>query len=369
MSHLYRIVSTTLIALLFAACTSKDVKAPQKEEAYTSPEQAITFMTFNVENLFDTVDTKGKDDETFLPLSAKTSKAHKKECMAIKVNKWRDQCLEWDWSEKALKTKLKRLGEVISSAKDGKGPDILVLQEVENRDVLERLRKEHLSDLGYKPAILIEGHDIRGIDVAILSRLEVVGKPVLLPIPFKKIEKRRKQDTRGILRADFKLPDDNILTAFSVHFPAPFHPAHLRKEALDYLTRLQVQLPEGRMAIAGGDFNIPSEEDKKEGMLDKHAEKHWLVAHRIGCKDCKGTTYYPPKDSWSFLDMILLSENLSPERSGEKAAPWKVIPSSVRIYNDHPEQKTKEGYPKDFSLPEITGVSDHWPLAVDIVPR
>ena len=54
---------------------------------------------------------------------------------------------------------------------DGRGADIIALQEVENVAILERLRTEYLADSGYLPAILIEGQDIRGIDVAFLSRL------------------------------------------------------------------------------------------------------------------------------------------------------------------------------------------------------
>ena len=57
----------------------------------------ITLMTFNVENLFDTEDDPGKDDYTYLPLAQKQTDEHKKKCAGIAVDRWRDQCLNWDW--------------------------------------------------------------------------------------------------------------------------------------------------------------------------------------------------------------------------------------------------------------------------------
>ena len=42
-------------------------------------------MTLNVDNLFDTLDDKNKDDKAYLPIEAKTSKKHKKSCNNIKV--------------------------------------------------------------------------------------------------------------------------------------------------------------------------------------------------------------------------------------------------------------------------------------------
>ena len=57
---------------------------------------------------------------------------------------------------------MKNLSEVILY----KSPDILILQEVENIDVLEQLQKKYLLSSGYNHARLVEGKDKRGIDVA-----------------------------------------------------------------------------------------------------------------------------------------------------------------------------------------------------------
>ena len=99
-------------------------------------------MQFNVENLFDTRHDANKSDYTFLPLAVKTGKEVIDYCETIEVKKWRNQCTNWDWSEKTLAIKLQRLTSVLKEVNEGKGPDILVLEEVENSRILELWRKE-----------------------------------------------------------------------------------------------------------------------------------------------------------------------------------------------------------------------------------
>lgn len=363
-----RKLALALVVFSGVHCKSKSVDSPAVAPApppsiWTPASHAVTVMTFNVENLFDTVDDQGKDDMTFLPLAVKASPSHKKKCAKIEVDKWRDQCLNWDWNDDVLKVKLERLGRVINSAKNGQGPDILVLQEVENQRVLQRLVDDQLKDQGYK-IILLEGGDARGIDVAILSRLKTRGAPVLHQIPFKKIEERRRRDTRGILQAGFKLPDGRALSVFAVHFPAPFHPYELRADAVAFLNKLKKELPTGTLAIAAGDFNITREEDEAQQVVERFLDANWLVAHKLGCKGCRGTNHYAPKNSWSFLDMILVSKEFY-----DGTLDWKALPASVRILNLGEPEQIHNGAPKDFDPQAKSGVSDHWPLAMDIVPQ
>lgn len=327
----------------------------------TPPVRTVTIMTFNVENLFDTEDDPGKDDRTFLPLAAKRTVAHRAACAEIEVAHWREQCFDWDWSEAILERKLGAIADAILQVNDGRGPDILALQEVENLAVLERLRREYLADAGYRPGILIEGKDERGIDVAFLTRLQVEGEPVLHEIPFPGIPESRVADTRGILEATFRMPDGSLLTGYSVHFPAPFHPTRMRVAAYEFLNSLQAELPDDRAAFAAGDFNTTSFEDRKRSMLERLARPQWTVVHER-CAGCPGTNYYPRDDSWSFLDMILWA----PAESRGARATWGIRDGSVRIENRSKAQRRADGTPARFELPEGTGVSDHWPLAVTL---
>ncbi len=327
--------------------------------SWQTPKGAITFMTFNVENLFDTKDDKGKDDSTYQPLVAKSSKAHKKKCAGLSNARWKEQCLSWDWSKDIVNYKLGVLAETIKQVKNGEGPDVLVLQEVENLNILKQLNDRGLH---YPTVVLIEGTDKRGIDVAVMSRLKQHKSAKLHSIPFKGFPRQRVQDTRGILQVDLKLPDNEMLSVFGVHFPAPFHPKEMRIQAFKRLNQLAANLPKGRLSIAAGDFNVPQREDR-DSYVTRLTDKYWVVGHKVACSGCPGSTYYEPKDSWSFLDMILWSRSFE-----VKASKWKVLKSSFRIVNKHKEQRHQTGAPKRFEISGPSGVSDHWPLAVDLSP-
>lgn len=341
-----------LLTALLTAC-SHGGKSDLAHETHQGP--SVSLMTFNVENLFDTEHDKGKEDYTFLPLAKKKSAAHKKICDKIKVPRWKDDCLLKDWSEELLKEKLTRIAGTIKQVGNGQGPDVLFLQEVENKGVLERLNKEFLGGV-YAEVILIEGNDPRGIDVAIISKLPLNSKPVLHTIPLKSDDPEAKKDTRGILEADLKLPDGSPLTVYAIHFPSPSHPADLRSQALAHLNGLANPLKSSRFVIAAGDFNITAEENVTEKRSETISQD-WLVSHVVGCKDCKGTNYFPPKKSWSFLDWMIFSKNL------ESKDGWYLDKGSIRILTGYAPQVDPDGSPARFKGgSETLGVSDHFPM-------
>lgn len=349
------------LALLLTACTpaAPPVVEPQRPATY-----AVTIMTFNVENLFDAADDPGKDDRTYLPLAMKQTDEHRAACARVGNRRWRDQCLTWDWNESIVERKLEAVADAILQVGDGRGPDIVALQEVENLAILERLADVHLAAAGYEP-VLIEGDDERGIDVAFLTRLPLAETPVLHRIEFDDVDDARKADTRGILEATFRLPDGSPLTGFAVHFPAPFHPTAMRVSAYRALNTLAAALPDGRPAFAAGDFNTTSEEDRERAMLERYVRPVWTVAHETGCDGCQGTSYYPPTGEWSFLDMLLWK----PAEGRGGGATWRLVPGSVSVANATRAQVTADGTPARFALPEGAGVSDHWPLVLVIEPK
>ena len=316
-------------------------------------------MTFNVENLFDNVDDPGKDDRDYLPIGQKQTAEHRAACAKVAVDSWRNRCLTIDWNDDILARKLQVVAAAILQVDGGRGPDILALQEIENIAILERLRNDYLGPAGYLPGVLIEGNDTRGIDVAFLSRLPLAGAPTLHQIAFDTRFLARQGDTRGILQADFRLPDGSVLTGFAVHFPAPYHPTAMRVAAYRTLHALLENLPADRNVFAAGDFNTTSGEDGAEHLLDRFVRADWVVSNDL-CADCLGTAYYPADDTWSFLDMILWH----PGCGGH--ATWDIRADSLRIANATPEQRRPDGTPKRFSMPDGSGVSDHWPVVVTI---
>ena len=350
--------------LALAACSHRvnENDVPPQPDASDS---TLTIMTFNVENLFDNADDPGKEDFTYLALADKQSDEHKAACGEIEVDRWREQCLDWDWSDDIIEKKLAVVAGVILQVGNGRGPDIVALQEIENIGILERLRTEYLAAADYMPGILIEGDDLRGIDVAFLTRLELAEPPTLHRIDFSDVGKDRVHDTRGILEATFIRPDGTLMTGYSVHFPAPFHPTEMREAAYRRLNALRAALPANRDAFAAGDFNTTSLEDREEKMLARFARPYWTVTHEVGCDGCKGTSYYARRDDWSFLDTILWS----PAADRGENTTWTLRADSVRIPNSAPSQTRRNGTPWRFEMPAGNGVSDHWPIVVSIEPK
>jgi len=336
-------------ALLLAACAQHT----------TAPGTAVTLMTFNVENLFDNVDDPGKDDRDYLPIGKKQTAEHRAACARVAVESWRNRCLTVDWNDAILARKLAVVADAILQVNDGRGPDILALQEIENIAILERLRNDYLGAAGYRPGVLIEGHDERGIDVAFLSRFPLADPPVLHDIEFGDRFAGAAADTRGVLQADFELPGGTVLTGFSVHFPAPYHPTAMRVAAYQTLNALLAALPDDRYAFAAGDFNTTSTEDAAEHLLDRFVRPRWLVSNDL-CAGCRGTAYYAADDTWSFLDMILWRPCCSDR------ATWRVRADSVRIAHGTREQLRPDGAPRRFDTVDGSGVSDHWPVVMVI---
>jgi endonuclease/exonuclease/phosphatase family metal-dependent hydrolase len=353
-----RNVSPGLLAIAagaLLACAAADVS---RDRVAGGSARAVSIMTFNVENLFDNQDDPLKDDKAYLPIEAKQSRVHIDECNQIEVESWRNECLYLDWSDAAVNHKLSVIAETIRQVDSGRGPDVIALQEIENVGILERLRTEYLAESGYLPAILIEGDDNRGIDVAFLSRLRLAQPAKLHPIAFEDFTDRTG-DTRGVLEATFELPDGSLLTGFSVHFPAPFHPTAMREAAYRHLMQLRQTLPADRHVFAAGDFNTTNSEDRREGLLERFVRPFWGVAHD-DCNACPGTSYYARDASWSFLDMILYS----PGRGAD--ATWDIRRGSAQIANRNPAQVTVNGTPRRYDAGVRAGVSDHWPLVVTI---
>ncbi len=342
--------------LALAACGPSEAPSSTAELVVEEP-ALVTIMTFNVENLFDASDDEGKDDHTYLPRSTKDDPAHIARCEAIDVERWRRDCLELDWNETAVDFKLGQLAKAILQVNAGLGPDVIAFQEVENAGILTRLSRDYLGDAGYGDAILIEGQDLRGIDVAFLTRLPLASDPVLHAFDASAFPDRA-DDTRGVLEATFELPDGTRLTGFSVHFPAPFHPIEMREIAYDHLNALRSRVPPDHVVFAAGDFNTPLREMTGTTIMDDRVRPYWIVAHEVDCEGCKGTNYWSRGESWSFLDMILFSP--------AKGDVWRIREGGVFIAASKDDQLNDDGTVKRFNLDAREGVSDHLPLVMTL---
>jgi len=116
-------------------------------------------------------------------------------------------------------------------------------------------------------------------------------------------------------------------------------------------------MQQNRHVFAAGDFNTTSGEDGEKNMLDRFARPNWTVSNDH-CNGCQGTSYFPPDQSWSFLDMILWRPCCGAD------ATWQIRADSVRIANQSEAQVREDGTPQRFRFPAGTGVSDHWPVVM-----
>tara|TARA_B100000674_G_scaffold496606_1_gene527299 strand:- start:742 stop:1749 length:1008 start_codon:yes stop_codon:yes gene_type:complete len=310
--------------------------------------KSFSVMAFNVENMFDNLDDPNKEDETYLPVSMKTSQTHIKNCNKLRYQRWRDDCLEMDWNDEVIDYKLNATAEVILSY-DMHGPDIIGFQEIENIKILERLFKL-LEPHGYKYYALVEGNDKRGIDNAFISKYEILNTK-LHQIKFTGGTKDQIGDTRPILEGIFKL-DGHDISIFNVHFPAPYNPRFMRQDAFNTLNELSNK--NSRINIALGDFNVTSAEDAEANLYGKF-NSDWYISHLDQCKQCLGTNYYFQEDRWSFLDAVMLKKNRNS----------KFIENSVAVIKADIHTRDN-GSPLRFNAKGLYGVSDHFPVVAEI---
>jgi hypothetical protein len=341
----------TLLVILVFGCTTAPKPRPETLPAPKGTGE-ISVMNFNVENLFDNLHDSNKQDQTYLPLSKKHTKAHLALCNKMENKNYREQCLNLDWSNEAVEAKLKNLAEVILSV-DGQGPDILVLEEVENERILSQLNKKYLAKAGYVTEVLIEGFDERGIDVALLSRLPQMGMPSLHRIPYQgkdqhDIEAMAK--SRGILEVQLKTPAGAPLTVLGAHFPSQQNPRYWREQAVEFLKKLVGEKSlDKNMVLVSGDLNITRDEDAEAGFFRGPFSEVAYVSHLVGCHDCEGTYNY--RHDWSFLDILMFSKNMGETGS----AVYRLEPDSIRVVGNG-------GLPERFNLKSLRGASDHFPI-------
>lgn len=324
----------------------------------------VSIMTYNVENLFDTLHDEGTEDFTNLPIAMKSDPKIKAGCELNSSDYRKKECHTTDWNDDVLKKKMSRIGQVVKQVGGGKGPDILMLAEVENQRVVEMLRDQELKDSGYITVKVIDSFDPRGIDQGVLSRFPMWREPKIHRIPLKALDKDGEYSakrTRGILEVPLTLPDGTKALIFVVHFASQANPAYLRQQSSEFLNQLLKDVPPDVVAIAGGDFNITKFEDETSGFFKTILNSEWHIAHFEGCKKCEGTHYYHPKTEWSFLDSILV------RRASVASTGWTLDGASVMVPNETRFQISRYGSPARFDNNSPYGVSDHWPVYAEIV--
>jgi predicted extracellular nuclease len=302
--------------------------------------------SWNVENLFDTVDDPSLEgDEEYTPESPK------------------------NWTPERLNIKLGNLAKTISKMNGGRGPDVLGLCEVENRKVVEMLVSK-LAPLGRKYEIVHQDSPSdRGIDCAIIYDSTVFA---LVDSKFHFVD---ASNTRDIVEAKLR-HDGADLYVFMDHWPSRGNDEWQRCLAATVLRkRLDAILAGNSSAdiVLLGDFNDESDNVSLSKFLCAAASLENLpsgslfdTAAHIRA-DGEGTMVYENK--WDLLDHIIISPGLL-DSDGYH---WKRD-STERIA--FPELLFKPRFPGAIERPNSSfsrnrffeqGTSDHLPLGSIIV--
>ena len=308
--------------------------------------KSLKIMSYNLENFFDTSFDEGTDDFTYLPLAIKHRlPGHSDFCRSISYDFYRNQCSNLDWNEAKFTKKILGLSRVIKSYDaSGKGPDILIVQEVENKNVLSKLVSKGLKGMGYQHNELIEGDDKRGIDVGIISRFPITRSTI-----HSLIMNGQRIDTRGILEVEIQV-EDQIVVIFNNHWPSQGNPTSHRVASAKQLQNLaQKHLKHADLILAAGDFNsVETESPFPLSFLTDFTDLEAQV-RSTGRRIHPGTNYYRGK--WGSLDRIFV----------HKSSALRADLNSFEIMNRDFVLKPLNGdmVPNRFNHETGEGFSDH----------
>lgn len=279
---------TFIFILLITACTMEESKKEFSEDII-SPEK-VTVGFYNVENLFDTEDEPGINDNEFTPKGDK------------------------NWTEERYYEKLHNISKVINTMNKKDWPVILGLAEVENKDVLEDLiNQKDLVDAAYG-IVHFDSPDERGIDVALLYRKEFFQVLKKTSIDLYNPDFPNSK-TRDLLHVKGQFFNGEIFHFFVNHWSSRrkgtletepkrmFQAAKLKKE-VDAVTK---NTPDEKIIIMG-DFNdYPTDKSIKKVLdADVIGDGLYNLAYALHMDD-KGTINY--KNDWGMFDQFIVSEN------------------------------------------------------------
>lgn len=316
--------------------------------------QTHTIAFYNVENLFDTLNTPNVNDSDFTPSGDKK------------------------WDSKKYKIKLDRLAEVIYFlGGDTDGPEVLGVCEIENRQVLEDLTtKTKLKNLGYD-IIHYDSPDRRGIDVALLYKPRIFQ-----PFHSHSISVRDPADPGFLTRDQLAVSglfEGDTITFIVNHWPSRRGGGMDKRALAAQRVRAVVDsiLAENkeRKIILMGDFN----DDPTDRSIRKHlgvtgkkkqlGNKYDLFnALEAPFKDGKGTLVY--RGVANMFDQIIFSEAVLSDSEKANGSWFYKEGSGMPYVTEKMVQQDGQyrGYPyRTYSGNEfIGGYSDHWPVFIHL---
>lgn len=265
------------------------------------------------------------------------------------------------WSKEKYAERLSRLKEAIhlSCMNLGLGekeiPDILVLQEIESRTVIDDFCKILPLNNSYKHAVFIPPQKGGAFSTALLSKFPILETKVFNVYS-------GKSSLRPLIETRIQIGNgagDNELVLLNVHWKSKVGDSDTEsirrqqeEQAYKRLKALKNSEPQTPFIICG-DFNQTPEEFS----LLSEFDNCWnIAAHRNAAQEGSqpsGSYFY--KEKWEEIDHFFYSDNLSDGKNLDLSF-FCVINSSPLI--------DKDGKPEKYSVSKGSGYSDHLPIGV-----
>jgi hypothetical protein len=300
-----------------------------------------TVAFYNLENLFDTKNDPKTLDDDFTPGT------------------------EMDWNEKRYKTKLKKLGRIISQlgyAETSHPPVLLGVAEVENETVLKDLvNSKFLKNKNYGYAHF-DSPDERGIDAALLFRkdyFEILHKEAITLLVNN--EEGVRDFTRDILYVKGKL-EDEIVHILANHWPSRRDGAEKTSykriaaamKNREIISKIVSENSQAKIIVMG-DFNDdPKSESAKTLASD-------ILYNPMELLLTKYSGSLNHQHSWNLFDQILVSNNFLMQHGNSFQF------EEAKIFNPKELKEYRgqfKGNPfRTYAGPHyLGGLSDHFPV-------
>ncbi|MFV0290303.1 MAG: endonuclease/exonuclease/phosphatase family protein [Mangrovibacterium sp.] len=300
---------------------------------------SIIVMSYNVENLFDTINDPLIDDEEFTPESKK------------------------EWTTERYNKKLTDIARVIANIDSTKLPAIVALQEIENRTVLEDLVKQKSLESSNYQIVHVDSPDKRGIDVALLYNPSI--------FKFKNFETLAVEiefNTRDILHVTGNL-SGNSFHFFVNHWPSRIgglqesegYRATAAKVLKNSINRILDNDPKANIVVLGDMNDEPSNKSLYNVLNAKEVTSGAELVNLMLAKHKAKQGTYKYRDTWNMLDNIVVSQSLLDTKG------LNVVDSTGYIFHKPFMEYTNDSNEK---IPNRTyggpnyygGVSDHFPI-------
>lgn len=308
---------------------------------------------WNIENLYDTLDSPNTDDREFLPDAPK------------------------QWNTQRYQRKVAKMGEVIAALGrdlDPRGVVLLGLAEVENRNVVEDLcRSAALKDRGYQ-VVHEDSPDRRGVDVALIHdprRYAVYAhKSYRLHMPDTAFRTRDQLLVSGVM-------DGDTLHVIVAHWPSrrggekrsmPNRMAAgmLGRHIVDSLLAINRN---ARILYMGDLNDDPVNKSITIGLRatgDQALAQGGTLFNPMYAPFKKGIGSLAWRDSWNLFDQIIVSPALLNGDGGR----YRYY--GARVFNEpylRQDEGNFAGYPKRTFVGDTyqDGYSDHFPVYLVLV--